>query len=321
MSKKPRKARYIATILGVLLLLLPTAGYLVLKHVAPYAIIKPELRHYLGAIEEAQAARPADLGLHADRLAVTVADSITLQGWYIYAGGQISRGTIALLHGIASGKESLLPAAAALTEAGFNCIVYDARAHGTAANAYCTFGYYEKHDLMTVLDSVETQFADIGPFGIYGASYGGAVALQALAEDSRLRCGIVESAFASLPDVIFDYQRRLTGIPWRFVSDQALRQAGNIAHFDPQQVVPARSARAIRQPVLLIHGNEDIHIPIAHGQTIYRNLASADKCWYPVRAADHTNVWAQGGAPLRERWLGFFLRHLSATAVEQAPKR
>ncbi len=298
-------------ILVIIILLIAIAGYIGIQHVAPYAVLQPPritpeiLRQHRTKII------PADYGLQAAAFDVQATDSILLKGWYIQANRDSSKATIIMLHGIASCKEHQLGAAKMLANSGFNTIVYDSRAHGESGGQFCTYGYYEKHDLSAIIDAAQQRFGSDQRFAVWGNSFGGAVALQAMAVEPRISCGIVESTFAAFPETARDYMARVTGIGFRFISDAALQRAGEIANFQPFTIHPEISARQIKQPILLIHGDADEKISIAYGRRIFLNLASPKKEWYPVSGADHHGLWQAGGNQYKEKVFSFFQKHLN----------
>lgn len=284
---------------------LTAAGWYGLYHAAPYAILVP---YRPPLTDPVYTITPASLGLQYSAFEVDIADSIRLQAWFLPADS--ARGTIVVLHGIGSLKEHMLGTAAEFVGAGYNVVLYDARAHGRSTGRYCTYGYYEKHDVSRVLDEAVRLFRLSGSYGVLGASLGGAVALQAMAVDRRFACGVVESAFASLDEIVYEYQRWMVGIPFRFVAREALQQACALADFRASEVRPEFAASQIHRPVLLAHGEADERIAISHGRRIFRALASPHKQWIGIPGAGHNGLSEHGGSAYREARLAFFRQWL-----------
>lgn len=303
------------SVLAILIVFTAIAGYIGIQHVAPYAVLQPPRITPEQLRQHRAKTTPADYGLQASIFDVQVADSILLKGWYIHANRDSCKATIIMLHGIASCKEHQLGAAAMLADSGFNTIIYDSRAHGESGGQFCTYGYYEKHDLSAIIDTAQQRFGSDQRFAVWGNSFGGAVALQAMAVEPRIHCGIVESTFAAFPETARDYMARVTGIGFRFISDAALQRAGELADFQPFAIHPALSARKISQPILLIHGDADEKIPIEYGRRIFDNLASLEKEWYPVSGADHHGLWQAGGEQYKEKVFKFFRKHLASNKL------
>jgi hypothetical protein len=309
MSRTVKRILFIAlavVVLGYVVL------YVVIEHILPYSVIKP---HRITHDEIVNAVHgdptPELFGLRAEQFNITVDGSIRLKGWFLHADSSNPLGTVIVLHGLASCKEAMLPTAKTFTRAGFNCILYDLRAHGESGGEYCTFGYCEKGDLSRYIDSAFARYGSaIGPVAVMGGSLGAGVALQAMEADRRICCGIVESPFATLREVVFDYVKRRSAVSARWVSDLALTRAGRIAHFPVDSVRPEESARHITRPVMVVHGLLDENISPEYGKRVYQNLGSLDKEWVPVPQGSHFNLTSIGGDAYRRRIIDYIQKHM-----------
>lgn len=200
--------------------------------VLPYALIRPSRDERYVQYRDVT---PRQFGMRAEDLWVEAEPGLWLSGWFFPATASsetpAAKGTILLLHGSSSCKQSMLGAARMFTMAGFNCLAFDMRAHGESGGAYRTFGFYERRDCSRIFDQAEQKMGPLGLRAVYGKSMGAAIALQAMAYDPRIRCGIAESSFATLREIARDYMEQLSGVPFKFVANIALRRAGEIAHF------------------------------------------------------------------------------------------
>jgi uncharacterized protein len=294
-----KKYQLVSLIIFILLLLAAFTARYALINIAPYGIIKPF--RSLNA--------PAAEYLHKNytQFDVTTKDSITLKGFLIKGKGHTKYlGTVIILHGIGANKESQIPLAEYFASFGFNAIIFDLRAHGESGGKFCTFGYYEKYDIMQIIDKIQSDLPDAGPVGIMGSSLGGAIAMQALAIDKRIKCGVIVSTFSSLDEVVFDYTKRMLHIPFRFASDIALKEAGRLANFNPDDVKPFEFAKRIEQPVLYVHGSNDGNINLNNARKNYDNTKSANKLLYIIPNAHHNDVNEIGGADYKAYVLHFF---------------
>lgn len=235
---------------------------------------------------------------------VSTADGLQLQGWILYPATS-PKGKILLLHGISSCKEYMLPIARHLVAAGFAVVSFDARAQGESEGRYCTYGAKEVDDVRRIIDAVSHHDPSPAFWAVVGHSLGGAIALQALAQEPRLRCGIVVGAFASLPDIVAFYARSRYHLPWRWIVDLILWLAGKRAGFDPFSIVPERAAQKIQQPVMVIHGESDEDIPIEHGRRIYRALQAPRKVWYGIPNGGHFALESVAGPAYFVRQINF----------------
>jgi pimeloyl-ACP methyl ester carboxylesterase len=148
-----------------------------------------------------------------------------------------------------------------------------------------------------------------------GDSFGAATAIQALAWDKRLICGIAESPFATLRGVIHDYFRQMYLVPLNFIPDAALLNSERIARFQVDSVCPVQDARKITQPTMIVHGFADQKISPKYGKQVFDNLSSVHKEWYLVQGAGHSDIGNVGGAEYEARIVGFFKTYLILPAA------
>jgi len=128
-----------------------------------------------------------------------------------------------------------------------------------------------------------------------GTILGGGCGLQSLACDERLKFGIIESAFSDFESVVHDYFKLFLGFDCPFITDYLIWRAGQAAGFDPEEVVPARCARQIHQPIFMVHGKRDNRIKWQYAKTNYDALASRDKTFITYPEATHFNIRKVGG--------------------------
>lgn len=120
---------------------------------------------------------------------------------------------------------------------------------------------------------------------LYGESLGTGVALKLVAQSGVQPAGVVlEAPYRSLPDVVRD------SLP-------------QLAPLIPQMTSiwdSAEHARALRAPLLVLHGKTDPLIPIAQGRAVFDAAGSRQKRFVAVRGAGHHDVWRR--TSLREMW-------------------
>ncbi|MGH1383628.1 alpha/beta hydrolase [Kordia sp.] len=286
----------------ILLFLIGIAGYVLTIHVAPYAIIQPQKINL--------DITPKQLGLQSEMLTITTKDSIELKGYYIQPKTQATEAIMILIHGIGGCKEHFLNLAKNLATHGIASVVFDGRAHGESGGKYCSYGFHEKRDIAAIVDEIKKR-NPLLKIGIWGNSLGGAIAIQALEHDKRIEFGIIESTFADLDQIVYDYKKKmLGGFGLRFISDAALHEAGKIANFNPDEVKPIRSVKNIQQPIIIAHGDQDENIHYSYGKKLFKNTASAEKEFILVKGAGHFNVGEKGGSVYQEKLLKFIKKQL-----------
>jgi dipeptidyl aminopeptidase/acylaminoacyl peptidase len=280
----------------ITILLIVTIGLIAFNYYGPRVIIQINSKIYglLRPIDKRTISKPDDFDINYEKINIRTSDNLTLRGYLIRADSAKQKGTIILTHGIRAYKEHFLPICKILSDSGYNSIVMDLRAHGESDGKYCTFGYLESQDLISLVDSIYMIENLNKNIGIWGQSMGGAVAMLTLASDKRLEFGIIESTFSDFRIIVHDYIKHFVGFDIALLSNYLVFRAEKIAHFDAEQVVPSNSATHITQPILMVHGKEDDRINIKYGLLNFNNLVSSNKLFleYP---ANHLNIWKVGG--------------------------
>jgi pimeloyl-ACP methyl ester carboxylesterase len=190
------------------------------------------------------------------------------------------RGTVLVLHGVRLDKHSMIPTAAALSDAGFRSVLVDLRGHGRSSGSYLTYGVLEARDLSQLLDALAAKKA-LGPVGAYGFSYGAATALHLAERDPRIAAVVAVSAFSSLRGAVRDYVVRYApalepGVPNAWL-DGAIDLGGRLAAFDPDAAAPARAVARSRAPLLIVHGAADEQVPPYHAAVLEREAKKSGR--------------------------------------------
>jgi dipeptidyl aminopeptidase/acylaminoacyl peptidase len=299
----------IAALLLVFIVLFMIFVSLVVFVIGPGMLMQPYRRTIEYYRKATSILSPADLGLNHEEITLKTTEGIPLSCWLIRPRGA-SRATILYLHGVSECKIAGLPAAQLLAEHGFNIFLYDARRHGESGGAYCTYGFYEKHDPTTIINYLESR-PDLRPgkIGAFGTSMGAAVALQAAALDHRIAAVVAESGFASLRTVFDDYQKRMIRLPWHYLRNIVIKRSELMAHFKANAVSPLDSVRQRHVPLLLVHGTADARIKTSYSEQLYA-AASPPKELLLIPGARHDNVWDIGGEEYHRRVVTFFEKYL-----------
>jgi uncharacterized protein len=190
-------------------------------------------------------------------------DTIALRGW-LCGTPLTSRGTLVVLHGVADTRRSTAPIVERYLARGFDVIAYDSRAHGQSAGDMCTYGFYEKRDLRSVIDAFGH-----GPIVLLGTSLGAAVALQEAASDPRVVAVVAAESFSDLRTVATERA------PFVFTPGsirEAFALAERLGQFRVDEVSPLDAAKSISASVLLVHGAADVETRPDHSQRIYDAL-------------------------------------------------
>ena len=183
------------------------------------------------------------------------------------------------LHGngeIASDYDSIAPY---YHSTGVSLLVVDYRGYGWSTGTPLTTKLLL--DAQKVVENIDSILPDSGvipgrPLFLMGRSLGSAPAIYlAMNNPDKLKGLIIESGYADAPSLF----RRL-GIP---IPDNVLD--------DP--TLPVNNDEKMKKvaiPLLVIHGERDMLIPVHHGQKLYENAMSQDKELLIIPDAGHNNV-------------------------------
>jgi uncharacterized protein len=285
------------------LMALAVCGWLHLEcNVLPYIAIRPHRVDIFNGQYLNGKVMPADNGLKAEEFVVQGMDSAEIHGYFIPA--EKAKGTIVLVHGIGACKEFFFDFAKRLNKLQLNVALFDLRAHGQSGGDYCTYGGKEVPDIIRVIDHVQS-CAPSAPIAIYGSSLGGAIALQVMSADERIRCGIIESTYHDLEAVMNQYWTNWTSWSCPNLVHRTLQRSAAIAGFDPSLLNPSKHCASIDRPVFFGHGSMDEKIPVEFNRKNYEALLSHDKLFVVVDGALHTNLHSCGGLNYERKYTEF----------------
>jgi len=228
-------------------------------------------------------------------------------------GAQAPRGTVLVIHGHGDGKFWMLGQARHLAECGYRAVLVDLRGQGTSSGEHLTFGVLEKRDLMQVIDALQRAGLASERLGVWGMSYGAAMAIQLAGHDPRVKAVVAVAGFTSVRDVAPHFMRMmLPGIGW-LISERdyqsAIDEAGRKAGYDPDRASALAAIRQTHARILLVHGTADWLVPFEHSRRLHA-ASPPHSSLLPVPGAGHVAVWfdldgrvAQHSAAWFDRWL------------------
>ncbi|WP_367874829.1 alpha/beta hydrolase [Luteolibacter sp. Populi] len=217
-------------------------------------------------------------------------DQVEIHTWEARPEGA-PKAAVLVLHGISDSKASQVETLRYLARRGIVAMAPDLRAHGDSGGPFATYGFVEKNDLSLLRRVMENEFPGI-KVGLWGTSYGGAVALQSMGVDDQFDFAIIESTFADLRDIARQQVMNHTSLPVSNLGPYMINEAGKLASFDPGEVSPEKSMERIKVPVLHMHGEDDEIIPISQGRRIASHAKDADYRFVPIAKGTHFGLKA-----------------------------
>jgi hypothetical protein len=199
--------------------------------------------------------------------------------------------------GIAAGVPTLGQLAGALADAGFLVVRYDKRGYGqTGGRAEsATLGDLAEDARDVVRYMSRRKDVDPKRIALVGHSEGAWVALQAAARDDHIAAVVTIAASASTgADLILEQQRHLleqlktpdaerqakielqqkihsavlTGKGWEGIPPELKKQADTAWFQSLLAYDPAKVLERVKQPLLILHGELDRQVPVAHAERL-----------------------------------------------------
>ncbi len=167
-------------------------------------------------------------------------------------------------------------------------------------------------DLMAAVDEVAMRpYVDQARLGIHGYSYGGYMTTWAIGHTDRFRAAVAGAPCTNLSSM---YGTSDIGVSfgerhWGGTRPEALSRF--------LERSPITYAENVQTPLLLMHGETDVRVPMEQSEQYYVSLKRLGKAVEFVRFPDCSHLFRRSGHPaLRaeymERMLGWFDRHLKA---------
>ncbi|MCA9393719.1 MAG: alpha/beta hydrolase [Candidatus Omnitrophica bacterium] len=216
-------------------------------------------------------ADPQSAGLAYEDVYLKTADGVRLNGWFLKGRGDTA--TMLFFHGNAGNISHRMERLALFRDMGLNVFIIDYRGYGRSKGRPTEEGLYldgfAAYDYLLKRDDV-----DPDRIIVYGASLGGAVAVEVAAK--RPVAGlIVEASFTSIPDVAKLH------VPWV-----------------PRSWIGTRmdsltKIRAIEAPKLILHSSDDEVIPYRMAESLFR-AAPEPKSFIPLNG-NHAYAWQTSG--------------------------
>lgn len=165
-----------------------------------------------------------------------------------------TKNTVIICHGVTESKINSVKFARMFERLGFNSVIYDHRRHGQSGGKTTSFGYYEKFDLLSIVQTIREKIGKDAVLGIHGESMGAATTiLYAGTFEDQANFHIVDCPFSDFSEQVLHVLRRETPFKTTMVLRIAnvflkMRDGYTLNLVSPKEVVGN-----IEKPVLFIH--------------------------------------------------------------------
>ena len=210
---------------------------------------------------------PVELGLPFESTVVP-SGALELPAWFIPARDGAPGPGVVLVHGWESARDRTLPLALFLHAAGFHCLAFDVTGNGAnPAEALPLSAGEFGADAAAAVDVLASR-PEVTQVAIVGHSMGAIGSLLAAAGDPRVKAVVATSGPAD-PTLLTRQTFRLARLPipdpiayplaW-LTTRVYLRPRGH----EVEDISASAAAARYRGPLLLVHGDEDAVVPLAH---------------------------------------------------------
>lgn len=286
----------------VLVFLVPVSILLI----GPKMLLMPERRKPEYYLEKLGFDHPSQIGLRSEHDTVETEEGYKLSYWGVDDPKcNYTKGAVIYLHGITDSKVSGLNYAKELVKFCQQIFLLDMRRHGDSEGIYCTYGYYEKYDVVKLIDKIVSDKPGV-PIALVGSSMGAAIAIQVAAIDKRVARVVAVAPFYDLFSIALDHEFRHLGIRNRTLLRFVIRRAEKIADFDASRVSPAKDMKLINIPILIVHGELDKTVDKRYPERLAELNRNAKLL--TVKGAGHVDVLEKGGKEYVQKiseFLGF----------------
>lgn len=219
----------------------------------------------------------------------------TIRGNFVVPSGEGPFPGICKFHGLPGGPDQISGISTKLAEAGFAVLTFDFRGFRQSDGIFTLAGEI-KDAKVAITHLLESDLTVESWSGVYAASYGGAIAICALATDPRvnalcLRAPVYDTLwFARSPmirptveSILADDPSQFHGLAEPDTQEEILRRMVEDAKVhNPMNEISKISPR----PMLIVHGTDDVGVPLAGVKRLYE-LAGEPKELVIVEGADH----------------------------------
>ncbi len=211
---------------------------------------------------------PGQAGIPYQEITLTSSDGLHLSGWYT---APKNGALILVAHGYGARRSTRLHILFA--SYGYGVVSWDFRSHGASEGDTSTLGYYEQDDLQAALDYALAQ-PGVQHVGVYGASMGGAAAIEVAARRPEIEALVADSAYFALEDQL------RAAIPQAWMRPLVRFFAEMQSGVDMDWLRPGDEIGKISpRPVFIIQGLADRLVPPDSSQRLYAAAGEPRLLW------------------------------------------
>jgi len=222
-------------------------------------------------------------------------EGATIRGHLVVPDGKGPFHGVCKFHGLPGGPDQTSGIATRLAEADFAVLTFDFRGFRSSEGVF-SLSNQIKDARVAISHLLESELTDESWVGVYGASFGGAVAVCAAASDSRidavcLRAPVYDTAWFVRRPMVGTVMEEIAAIDpaqVRGIEDPVMRERmieemlADALMYNPMKDISKVSPR----PLLIVHGTDDVGIDLAGVKHLFEQ-AHDPKDLVVVEGADH----------------------------------
>lgn len=222
---------------------------------------------------------PGSVGLTFENIVFpSRVDGLHMKGWLIPVAG--SDKTVIFAHGYRKNRLNsnipILAIARELNGKGYNILMFDFRNSGESEGNLTSVGQFEVRDLLGAVDFVKTRPQISREIILYGFSMGASTAILAGAREPAVNAVIADSPFADLSSYLNNNLSVWSGLPSFPFNRAFFLVVPPLTGLRPDTVSPIKEVNELNgRPLLLIHGEEDIDVPIENSEMLEKAYPQA----------------------------------------------
>lgn len=197
--------------------------------------------------------------------------------------------TVICVHGYHStGEEEYVLMSRLFYDAGYNILLIDQRTHGKSEGIYIGFGCLERYDILRWTQKVHNHYRGQCEIFLHGVSMGAATVLMTSNLDlpDTVKGIVADCGYTSPMDIL---QAVVNSDLMHIPCSEALIQSINMlckfkAGFSLNECSSLEAVSHSKCPIFIIHGNQDVLVPVGMAQEIYNACSNKKKLWIVERA-------------------------------------
>lgn len=235
---------------------------------------------------------PLEIGIPFEAVRFKTQNDCSLYGWWMLKDKNCP--TIVLVHGWGRNVGRMIPYIEKLNNQQFNLLTFDARHHGSSDKDKLSTIKKFAEDISSAIDFAQQRINGDSKIGVVGLSIGGGAAIYAAAHDERIKSIVTVGAFANPLDVM-KLQLSKRHVPYYPVGLILLRYLEFLVGFKFNEIAPEKHIQHTDAKILLIHGTDDLTIPISHAKRLINDSKKDNVELWEIENRGHSDCHKEEG--------------------------